>query len=478
MATAPTVPRIEGYALAEKLGSGSYADVYKGYKKGGKEVVAVKCVVKNKLSKAALNNLISEIEILKSLCHANIVKLKDFCWDDTHVFIIMEYCGGGNLLNYIHQRHRLSEKICQRFLQQLVLALLYLREKNISHFDLKPQNILIASRKLQILKIADFGLAQYITDDDKNSVLKGSPLYMAPEIVLKREYDARADIWSVGIILYECLFGKAPYSSKSFEELISKIKANKPIEIPSNANISNECRDFLKGCLQRELSKRFDFNSFFDHPFVDLAHAPSSESINKATEHLTKAIEDDKLGNCKEALHSYDEALKYLIPMMHFEVDSVKRMSLRKKINEYINRMETIKSQVSGESSNIRPLSAVMYKPEKLIYDGCLPELLQLTKTTPQMTTAIEIAQSAELYEKEQNYSAALEKYEMALGKLLNLLQNEPKGRRRDLLIEEVSRWMDQAERIKALTRGSSLPHSLSTDTYQIGDAERNCSIQ
>ncbi|KAB7507992.1 Serine/threonine-protein kinase ULK3 [Armadillidium nasatum] len=338
MATAPSVPRVEGYSLAEKLGSGSYADVYKGYKKGGKEVVAVKCVVKNKLSKTALNNLISEIEILKSLCHTNIVKLKDFCWDDTHVFIIMEYCGGG------------MKKFAKDFCNSLCWLFFIYEKRILAIFDLKPQNILIASKKLQILKIADFGLAQYITDDDKNSVLKGSPLYMAPEIVLKRQYDARADIWSVGIILYECLFGKAPYSSKSFDELFSKIKANKPIEIPSNANISNECRNFLKGCLQRELSKRFDFNSFFDHPFVDLAHAPSSDSINKATEHLTKAIEDDKLGNCKEALQSYDEALKYLIPMMHSEVDSLKRMSLRKKINEYINRMETIKSQVSGES--------------------------------------------------------------------------------------------------------------------------------
>jgi serine/threonine-protein kinase ULK/ATG1 len=79
--------------------------------------------------------------------------------------------------------------------------------------------------------IIDFGFAQYLSTDDQNSSLRGSPLYMAPEILLKHKYDARVDLWSVGVIMYECLFGRAPYSSNNFKELAEKIKSQMPIQV-------------------------------------------------------------------------------------------------------------------------------------------------------------------------------------------------------------------------------------------------------
>jgi serine/threonine-protein kinase ULK/ATG1 len=80
----------------------------------------------------------------------------------------------------------------------------------------------------------DFGLAQYLSAEDQNSSLKGSPLYMAPEILLKHEYNAQVDLWSVGVIMYECLFGRAPYSSDNFKELAEKIKLQVPIQVMFN----------------------------------------------------------------------------------------------------------------------------------------------------------------------------------------------------------------------------------------------------
>lgn len=78
---------------------------------------------------------------------------------------------------------------------------------------------------------ADFGFAQYLSDEDKHNTIRGSPLYMAPEMLLARKYDARVDLWSVGVIMYECLFGKAPYSSSSFQELAEKIRSKAPVEV-------------------------------------------------------------------------------------------------------------------------------------------------------------------------------------------------------------------------------------------------------
>ncbi|KAG0729196.1 Serine/threonine-protein kinase ULK3 [Chionoecetes opilio] len=192
MAVASVVPKIPDYVFAEKIGSGNYADVYKAYKKGKtREVVAVKCVLQSSLSRTALNNLESEIKILKKLKHEHIVQMLDFVWDDRYVYIIMEYCSGGDLSTFVKSKLRLPENVCQRFLQQLAAALQYMREQNVSHFDLKPSNILLKSRKNHVLKIGDFGLAQHMPEDDTSSAIKGSPLYMAPEIVLNHTYDAK-----------------------------------------------------------------------------------------------------------------------------------------------------------------------------------------------------------------------------------------------------------------------------------------------
>lgn len=130
--------------------------------------------------------------------------------------------------------------------------------------------------------MADFGFAEHLELGESNYTLKGSPLYMAPEIVLKRNYDARADLWSIGVILYECLFGRAPYSSKTIEELMARIKKQERIAIPTNAKISGECEDLLTRLLQHDVSKRITFKEFFEHPFLDLKHSPN-EQVNNLT---------------------------------------------------------------------------------------------------------------------------------------------------------------------------------------------------
>jgi serine/threonine-protein kinase ULK/ATG1 len=92
-------------------------------------------------------------------------------------------------------------------------------------------NIVFLRQMLHFVCIIDFGFAQYLAADDQQSSLRGSPLYMAPEILLKQKYDARVDLWSVGVIMYECLFGRAPYSSNNFKELAEKIKSQKTIQV-------------------------------------------------------------------------------------------------------------------------------------------------------------------------------------------------------------------------------------------------------
>jgi serine/threonine-protein kinase ULK3 len=267
----------------------------------------------------------------------------------------MDYCAGGDLSNLIKLKRRLPEKTCKRFLQQLASALQYMRAHNITHMDLKPQNLLLSSKSNPVLKMAgaklslfiinmwnknviifavDFGFAQTLHASDHASSLRGSPLYMAPEILLTKSYDAKVDLWSVGVILYECLFGKAPYSSGSLDELLEKIKAHAPIEVfqfkicmhfsttrfrwsqmQPGFRVSNSCQDLLAHLLQHDPSARIDFPEFFEHPFLDLQHAPGSSSLEKATQLATEAVKADQEQNPSKAIQFYNQSLMYLIPL-------------------------------------------------------------------------------------------------------------------------------------------------------------------
>ena len=156
--------------------------------------------------------------------------------------------------------------------------------------------------------MADFGFAQHLAAEDFERGLKGSPLYMAPEILLRDSYDAKADLWSVGVILYEALYGRAPFSSPSLEELVAKIKEDRPVELPARTPpLTASCTDLLARCLVRSPEKRIDFPEFFLHPFLDLAHLPCGSSLALASDLVTRAVAADRAGDRQEALGLYEQ---------------------------------------------------------------------------------------------------------------------------------------------------------------------------
>ena len=450
------IPQLKEYNIFEKLGSGTYGDVYKACRKSGpREVFAVKCVQKARMSKTEADAIIGEISILKKLKHDFIVEMKDFNWDSNFIYIVMEYCGGGDLSKYIKSHKKLPEKICRNFLQQLGSALRFLRSKDIAHMDLKPQNILISLNNPRIngpvLKLGDFGFAQHFTSDETKSAIRGSPLYMAPEMVLKRHYDAKVDLWSVGVILYECLFGRAPYKSDTLEELLIKVKSDHPIVIPKGVGISKSCRDLMSRCLERDPVKRIDYEDFFAHEFLDLEHLPSEESHAKAVQLIDGAVSLDNAGKLQEALVVYKSALEYLIPMIVRERNVTTKSALQKKADQYMNRAEVIKCELGLNSTSEGSTTSSSSKSENLYLrsNSKTDELLKLSRNTPPLYSALEIVQSAELYDQEGQTDVAFEKYQTSLGLLLPLLSNEPKGDRKSLLSQEIKRWMTRAETLK-----------------------------
>ncbi|XP_038614659.1 serine/threonine-protein kinase ULK2 isoform X2 [Tachyglossus aculeatus] len=264
------------YSKKDLIGHGAFAVVFKGrHRKKTDWEVAIKSINKKNLSKSQIL-LGKEIKILKELQHENIVALYDVQELPNSVFLVMEYCNGGDLADYLQAKGTLSEDTIRVFLQQIAAAMRILHGKGIIHRDLKPQNILLsyASRRKSTIsgirvKIADFGFARYLHSNMMAATLCGSPMYMAPEVIMSQHYDAKADLWSIGTVIYQCLVGKPPFQANSPQDLRMFYEKNRSL-IPSiPRETSPYLTDLLLNLLQRNQKDRMDFEAFFCHPFFE-----------------------------------------------------------------------------------------------------------------------------------------------------------------------------------------------------------------
>jgi len=266
------------YNSKDLIGHGAFAVVFKGrHKKKTNFPVAIKSITKKNLAKSQ-NLLGKEIKILKELTalhHENVVALLD-CKESQHnVFLVMEYCNGGDLADYLAIKGTLDENTIRLFLIQLAGAMRALYVKGIVHRDLKPQNILL-SHSCKILpppskitlKIADFGFARFLQEGNMAATLCGSPMYMAPEVIMSLQYDAKADLWSLGTIVFQCLTGKAPFQAHTPQELKMFYEKNTNLMPKIPVGTSSELSNLLKGLLQRNAKERMAFDIFFNHAFL------------------------------------------------------------------------------------------------------------------------------------------------------------------------------------------------------------------
>ncbi|EXJ96428.1 ULK/ULK protein kinase [Capronia coronata CBS 617.96] len=336
--------RIGSFQRHEEIGRGSFATVYKAIHTGGsgvQSIVAIKSVNMSKLNKKLKDNLTSEISILKGLHHPHIVALIDCKETTSHIHLVMEYVALGDLSHFIKRRNEikdselvgnmmvkypnpryggLHEVVVRHFLQQLASALQFLRARNLIHRDVKPQNLLLnpspiyfethdpqpmpyqaadnsltpicGIRSLPMLKIADFGFARSLPSTALAETLCGSPLYMAPEILRYEKYDAKADLWSVGTVLYEMMTARPPFRASNHVELLRKIeKSEDKIKFGDEFNISDAMKKLIRLLLKRDPKERLSFPDFFSSEIVtgpipglhpeDLPEEPPEPEINR-----------------------------------------------------------------------------------------------------------------------------------------------------------------------------------------------------
>uniref|UniRef100_W8BYT1 non-specific serine/threonine protein kinase n=1 Tax=Ceratitis capitata TaxID=7213 RepID=W8BYT1_CERCA len=252
------------YTVSALIGEGSFGRVYKAIRKDDAQVVAIKVISKRGRSSRELKNLRRECEIQAHLKHTNVIEMLESFETKNDLIVVTEFALI-DLHRYLARNGALSEDRAQRLICHLVSALYYLHSNRILHRDLKPQNVLL-NEDLHA-KLCDFGLARNMTmGTHVLTSIKGTPLYMAPELLSEQPYDHQADLWSLGCISYECMAGAPPFCTTSILHLVKLIK-HEEVKWPSF--LSSDCRSFLQGLLEKDPSLRISWTQILCHPFVE-----------------------------------------------------------------------------------------------------------------------------------------------------------------------------------------------------------------
>lgn len=263
------------YELGKEVGRGHFghtcwAKGKKGDIKG--KSVAVKIISKAKMTTAiAIEDVRREVKILKALSgHKHTIKFHDACEDAQNVYIVMELCEGGELLDRILSRGgRYPEEDAKRIIVQILSVVAFCHLQGVVHRDLKPENFLFTTRDEDApMKIIDFGLSDFIRPDQRLNDIVGSAYYVAPE-VLHRSYSVEADIWSIGVIAYILLCGSRPFWARTESGIFrSVLRANPNFDDAPWPSVSPEAKDFVKRLLNKDHRKRMTAAQALTHPWL------------------------------------------------------------------------------------------------------------------------------------------------------------------------------------------------------------------
>lgn len=210
-------------------------------------------------------NIEREITFHQKIDHPNIIRFFDYQKNEEQkkVLIALEFAENGDLFNYLNKKGALNETLACKFFVQTALALNYIHQFKMIHRDVKPENILL-DKNLNA-KLCDFGWSAEYDENTKRQTICGTYEYMAPEIIFKKQQDTSIDVWSLGILLYELLHNKAPYSGRSMIEVSKKI-ASKQIEF--DREVAQDAKDLILKILKKNPKERPSIREILQDPFV------------------------------------------------------------------------------------------------------------------------------------------------------------------------------------------------------------------
>jgi len=276
------------YKLLDTLGSGAFAQVRKCVHKETGAKYAMKIIDKKKFmainSSGRLDNLMDEVNILRTADHPNIIRMYDAIDTNRTLYVVLELVTGGDLFDRIvaQEGKGFSEDVARQMFEQMLAAVKYLHSQSIVHRDLKPENILMVSPDSNDIRVSDFGLSRMLGPTSFMKTMCGTPQYLAPEILIENSggnaapkgYDKAVDLWALGCILYILLSGLAPFSSRGDDQdylrrLIREGKFSFPS--PQWTRVSQNAKDLVRHLLTVDPAKRFTVEQVEAHPWINQA---------------------------------------------------------------------------------------------------------------------------------------------------------------------------------------------------------------
>jgi len=263
------------YVIEEELGRGAFSVVKRAKAKKTGEKVAIKFIEKKFVDKQDMTLLAREIDIMKKVAHANVLKLIEVYETDDVIALVMELITGGELFYKIVERGNYSETDAANIVKQMIEGVAYLHSQGIAHRDLKPENLLCSGEaeggyKPFRVVIADFGLSKVFNGGEALETSCGTPDYVAPEVITAEgSYDKSVDMWSCGVITYVLLCGFSPFLSSTQTGLFEKIiKCEYDFPAPEWTNISENAKDFIRHLLVKSPDERYTAQQCQEHPWL------------------------------------------------------------------------------------------------------------------------------------------------------------------------------------------------------------------
>jgi len=365
-------PKICDFEFIAPISSGAFARVFLARKTQTGDIYAIKIIPKkNLLQKNQIRRAITEKDILLGSNSPYIINFYYSIIGEYNLYLVMEYVPGGDLFSLLQNVGSLDEYSTRIYTKQIVNALSFLNSKGIIHRDLKPDNILITAEGK--LKLTDFGLSEVgvvgrsfaVSHDHIASEpsIVGTPDYISPEVLLSRPHSSSADIWSLGVIVYEMLVGVPPFHGKNEEETHANIIRGKYRPLPSD--FSNDAADFVRSLLQIDPNNRPTIDVILNHPWlnsIDISIPPfvpdlkSPEDTIYFLERNRPQFIDDNDIKADIELSKTQKILKQETEMSNFQAVSVKQLKMKNsEISQSCKRTRAL-TYIPQDGNNIFPL--------------------------------------------------------------------------------------------------------------------------
>lgn len=359
------------YVIGKLLGHGQFGYTYVAIDKASGDRVAVKRIEKNKMVlPIAVEDVKREVKILQALTgHENVVQFYNAFDDDSYVYIVMELCEGGELLDRILAKRdsRYSEKDAAVIVRQMLKVAAECHLHGLVHRDMKPENFLFKSSKEDSpLKATDFGLSDFIRPGKKFQDIVGSAYYVAPE-VLKRKSGPESDVWSIGVITYILLCGRRPFWDKTEDGIFKEVLRNKPdFRRKPWPSISNGAKDFVRKLLMKDPRARLTAAQALSHPWVreggDASEIPLDISVLNnirqfvkysrlkqfALRALATTLDAEELSDLRDQFDAIDVDKNGVISLEEMRQALAKDVPWRMKESRVLEILQAIDSNTDG----------------------------------------------------------------------------------------------------------------------------------